>query len=114
MQEIWKDIEGYGGAYAVSNMGRVYSYKSRKYLTQGATGWSNGGYRCVCLFKDGKQKQKYVHRLVAEAFVPNPDNKPEVNHIDQNNQNNHADNLEWVTHTENVAAYNRHRNRRTS
>lgn len=111
MSEIWKDVAGYEGRYSVSNQGRVYSHVTKKLLQSGATGWSNGGYYCVGLRKDGQTKMKYIHRLVAEAFIPNPGNKPEVNHIDHNNHNNRADNLEWVTHTENVGAYNRYRAR---
>lgn len=104
MQEMWKYVKGYEGAYSVSNTGRVYSHKSEKILKTSAT-----GYGCVMLRKDGAGKIKYVHRLVAEAFVPNPENKPEVNHIDHNTQNNFASNLEWVTHLENCIAYERHK-----
>ena len=102
--EIWKDIEGYEGLYAVSNTGKVYSYKSKKILRSNATEL-RCGYINVLLTKDGKRKQKYIHRLVAQAFIPNPENKPEVNHIDHNPQNNHVDNLEWVTKNENIVAY---------
>lgn len=63
----------------------------------------NGGYRKVNLYdKRGKCSKKYVHRLVAEAFIPNPENKPNVNHIDCNRQNNKASNLEWCTQSENI------------
>lgn len=109
MQEIWKEVKGYEGRYSVSNTGKVYSHIRNKLLNTPATGWSHGGYCFVLLRKDGKGKIKYVHRLVAEAFIPNPKNKPEVNHIDHDNHNNLVTNLEWVTHDENIAAYNEYR-----
>lgn len=105
MEEIWKDIDGYIGRYQISNLGRVKSilrfskgikvkilkYKIDKY-----------GYLRVTLSKDNQQKIFFVHRLVAKAFIPNPENKPQVNHIDGNKQNNKVNNLEWVTNQENV------------
>lgn len=101
--EIWKPIAGYEGLYEVSNLGRVKSLP-RKTSTGGimkpsTTVW---GYLMCALWKDGKGKSFSVHRLVAEAFIPNPGNKPTVNHIDCNKKNNHVDNLEWCTQTENV------------
>ena len=69
----------------------------------------NQGYVMYDLFKDNKRKTVRLHRLVAEAFIPNPENKPEVNHIDHNTDNNYADNLEWVTKFENYKAYIRFR-----
>lgn len=109
MQEIWKEVKDYEGLYSVSNTGKVYSHKRNKLLSATTTGWSHGGYCVVCLSKNGKQKMKYAHRLVAEAFIPNPENKPEVNHIDHDNHNNLVTNLEWVTHDENIMAYNKYR-----
>ena len=100
MEEIWKDIEGYEGLYQVSNLGRVKSlYKKEKILKLGAV---SSGYFFVHLYKMRKLKVIRVHRLVALTFVPNTENKLEVNHKDGNKQNNRADNLEWATKSENV------------
>ena len=95
--EIWKDIKGYEGLYQVSNKGRV---KSLNYRRTGKEGILKGkpdkdGYLRVGLCKNKKQKPFYIHRLVAKAFLPNPNNLPEVNHIDENKENNHVENLEW-------------------
>jgi hypothetical protein len=103
MEEIWKDIEGYGGLYQISNQGKVKSFrrttgKPYRILKQGITIW---GYKYVNLFNQGG-KMKTIHRLVALAFIPNPENKREVNHKDSNRLNNHVDNLEWVTSKENT------------
>lgn len=102
MQELWKSIDEYDGLYEVSNFGRIRSLKRATtkgiVLRQKAY---HGGYMCVCLCKDNKRSTKSVHRLVALAFVPNPYGKPEVNHIDGIRYNNRADNLEWVTRSEN-------------
>ena len=97
-REIWKDIEGYEGLYQVSKLGEVYSFKSNKYLKKLT---NKGGYLRVQLCKHGKVTNQSIHRLVAEAFIPNPDNKPQVNHIDENKGNNTVSNLEWVTAKEN-------------
>lgn len=97
MEEIWKDIEGYEGLYQVSNLGRVRN-KHNKILRYRI---SNCGYYRYALCKDGKYKYLSIHRLVAEAFIPNPDNLPCVNHKDENKKNNFVDNLEWCT-----SAYN--------
>lgn len=97
--EIWKDIKGYEGLYKISNYGRIYSYYSKKLLK---TTLCNGGYLRGHLYKNTKVKAFLVHRLVAKAFIPNPENKPEVNHIDGNKKNNNVENLEWVTSKENM------------
>lgn len=111
MEEIWKDIEGYEGMYQVSNLGRVKSL-SRRCSTHWGTRLvpekilkpqeKEFGYLCVNLHKDSKSKEFSIHRLVAFAFVPNPSNKPDVNHNDGNKQNNYPENLEWVTNLENI------------
>ena len=106
--ETWKDIKGYEGMYQVSSMGKVKSLdrldnKGRK--THGkvlAIKHDGGGYCQVALSKDGSQKYCKIHRLVALHFIPNTENKPQINHKDENKDNNAVDNLEWVTSKENA------------
>ena len=99
MREEWRPLVGYEGYYMVSNLGNVKSLNYRgtgkeKILKPQKTGDS---YLQVHLYLDGKGKFYLVHRLVAQAFLPNPDNLPEVNHKDENPKNNNVDNLEWCT-----------------
>ena len=116
-KEIWKDIRESEGLYQVSNFGRVKSLKRKVYAGRGKTRWqyekimsgnkTNGnGYKIVSLAKDGKSKNKYIHRLVAEAFLENPNNYPCINHKDENRGNNNVDNLEFCTYKYNVT-YNK-------
>ena len=98
MDEIWKDIKGYEGLYQVSNLGRVRSLGSDNWhkgriLKPHLDG--RGHYLEVGLHKDHKSKTTNIHRLVAEAFIPNPNNLPQVNHKDECKTNNMVDNLEW-------------------
>lgn len=100
MNEIWKPVVWYEGLYEVSNLGRV---KSLNYRHTGNPGllkiWKDRkGYGRVLLCKDGVITQFQVHRLVAEAFIPNPENLSVVNHKDENPLNNCVDNLEWCTY----------------
>jgi hypothetical protein len=103
----WRNIKGYEGVYEVSNTGLVRSLDRVDRLNRFKKGvikapCDNGkGYLCVNLKCHGKQAQKSVHRLVAITFIPNPDNLPEVNHIDCDKANNHVDNLEWCTVSDN-------------
>lgn len=92
--EIWKDIEGYEGLYQVSNKGRVMNVRNGKLK---ALYYGTGGYKRVMLWKNNESKNYSVHRLVAKAFIPNPDNLPQVNHKDECNTNNVVENLEWCT-----------------
>lgn len=115
--EVWKDVVGYEGLYEVSNMGRVRSVKRIVNSTNPRQTWKTinerilkpapyghtpkcGGVRHlgVALHRNGKQKTEKVHRLVAMAFIPNPNNYPIINHKDENPHNNRADNLEWCDH----------------
>lgn len=95
--EIWRPIKGYEGLYEISNYGRVKSLKCHKERLRTPTK-RNKDYLGVSLCKNGKQETKLVHRLVAEAFIPNPDNLPCVNHKDENPTNNVIDNIEWCSY----------------
>lgn len=101
--EEWRAIEGYDGLYEVSNTGKV---RSNNYMAKGKQKemkpWNNRGYLRVTLWKDGKKANKLLHRLVAEAFIPNPENKPEVNHKNGNKLKCEVENLEWSTRKENL------------
>lgn len=110
MQEEWKPVVGFEGLYSVSNLGRVRSEERRKINPLCGTSLVKEkilalqtvyGYKKVLLTLNGVPNHKRVHRLVAEAFIPNPENKPQVNHIDNDRGNNKVDNLEWVTNKEN-------------
>lgn len=97
--EIYKDIPGYKGRYQITSWGRVWNVDKEKFVRPEI---HHKGYLRVDLFNGfGKRKHFKVHRLVASAFIPNPDNKPQVNHKDGNKQNNSFTNLEWVTDKEN-------------
>ena len=99
MEEIWKDIEGYEGLYQVSNLGRVKSLRRNIILKNKI---ESNGYERVVLSTNNNPKDYSVHRLVAIAFIPNPNNYPIVNHKDENRTNNCVDNLEWCTQKYNV------------
>lgn len=111
MQEIWKPIAGFEGIYEISNLGRVKSLGRFRRAKGSAVIWmeerikvpssQREGYIAQHLYKEGRGYKRYVHRLTAEAFLENPEGKPQVNHIDGNKLNNCADNLEWVTGSEN-------------
>ena len=95
-KEIFVDVVGYEGLYSISNQGRIWSFRKNKFLKPFLL---RDGYFYVTL---GRNNQKAVHRLLAEAFIPNPESKPQVNHIDENKINNSLENLEWTTRKENI------------
>lgn len=100
MQEVWKQIPDFNGKYEVSNLGRVRSYFYGK--SPRLRSLSNlHGYKGVVLCRNKKEHLRLVHRLVAQAFIPNPENKSDVNHIDGDKTNNCVKNLEWCTPHEN-------------
>ena len=109
--EEWRDVAGYKGLYQVSDQGRVKSLERVTIIKDGRKlpvkerilkpNVVHGGYLIVCLYAGGKRKMLKVHRLVCQAFHDNPENKPCVNHIDENKTNNAANNLEWCTYAEN-------------
>lgn len=114
-EEIWKDIPGFEGYYQVSTLGKVKSYdryvnyknkglalKKGKFLSPKT---SNTGYLEVTLVKNNKYYYKRVHRLVADTFLPNPNNYPYINHINENKKDNNVENLEWCTAKQNAEAY---------
>ena len=87
-----KDIKGYEGLYGITSCGKVWSYYSKKFLKPKDNG---NGYLQVILYKDKEKKSCYVHRLVADAYIPNTENLPQINHRDENKTNNCLQNLEW-------------------
>ena len=113
MEEIWKDIPGYEGRYQASVFGYIRSKnrivkKGKKRVDTSIKGViiapyiPEDGYLRVSLYKNGHKRNEKVHSLVARTFIPNPENKKTVNHIDENKLNNTVENLEWMTNSENV------------
>lgn len=101
MEEIWEDLKGFDYHYQVSNLGRITRLTKTKGLRFLNGQLNHNGYLRVELIKNHKPHFLRVHRLVAQAFIPNPMNKPQINHKDGNKTNNCVDNLEWVTNQEN-------------
>jgi hypothetical protein len=91
------DVSGYEGIYKINDVGNIYSVRTKKILKPR----KSSGYLIVCLSVNNKKNQQLVHRLVAQTFIDNPDNKKTVNHIDGNKMNNSVSNLEWSTQSEN-------------
>ena len=100
MEEIWKPIKGYESLYEVSNLGNVKSLNwGRESLLKP---YPRKGYYCVCLCKNNICRKFSIHRLVAQAFIPNPNNLPLINHKDEDTTNNRVENLEWCTNKYNL------------
>lgn len=113
MTELWKQVKGYEKLYEASSLGRIRTIKRKVLAKAGALRMvqakirkqykNKKGYRTVQIWKNGKASTKTVHRMVLEAFIPNTENKPHVNHINSNREDNRLENLEWVTIEENYA-----------
>lgn len=102
--EVWKDVINYEGLYQISNLGRVKTNKTQLIKKNSIDKY---GYYIIGLWIKGERKTFKVHRLVAQAFIPNPENKPTVNHKDGNKLNNNVENLEWATNQEQLIHSNR-------
>ena len=100
--EEWRDIKGYEGLYQVSNLGNVKTLARRRVRESILSPENNKGYLRVSLHKNNKHKHCFIHKLVAEHFIPNNNGLPEINHKDENPLNNCVDNLEWCTHKYNL------------
>jgi hypothetical protein len=98
MEEVWKDIQNYEGLYQISNLGRIKSIKRNIYLKQRLT----KDYYRINLYNNNVVKSYFVHRLIGFAFIPNPNNLLEIDHIDRNKKNNNLSNLRWVTRSDNA------------
>lgn len=96
--EVWKDVVGYDGLYQVSNMGRVKNIETQQVLKH----FICNGYPRVGLSKENKHKNFYVHRLMAQAFLKNPNSHPQINHKDEVKTNNYIDNIEWCSQKYNL------------
>lgn len=94
-----KDIQGYEGLYAITDQGQVWSYRKKGFLVPRD---KNGYYQVHLTDRDGKLIDYAIHRLVAQAFIPNPENKPTVQHEDEDKHNNNVSNLSWATYSEQV------------
>ena len=113
MEEIWKDVLGYEGKYRVSNIGRVYSIPRPSTKGGFMTLLVDKGYLYCHLKSFGKGKNIFIHRLVAKHYIDNPENKPQVNHIDGDKKNNIVSNLEWSTCQENISHFISQKNRKS-
>ena len=102
MREVWENISGFEGFYQISNLGRIKSFHNKKDGIILSVKHSGGWYLSARLSNRTAKKTFRIHRLVAEHFIPNPENKTEVNHKDRDKQNNDVSNLEWVTSCENM------------
>lgn len=112
IEEIWVPIDGLEGYYEVSNKGHIRSLDRILHGCYGSMQLKRGqimkpikmknGYLAQGFYYNGKHRQYYIHRLVAKAFIPNPNNLPEINHKDENKENNCVENLEWCDHTYNI------------
>ena len=98
-----KDIKGYEGLYAVTSCGKVWSYKYKRFLNPRL---QTKGYLQIGLTKNGERKNHLIHRLVAEAYIPNPNNLPQVDHIDNDKTHNYVNNLQWITLRDNCRKSN--------
>lgn len=94
-----RDIKGYEGLYAITSCGRVWGYKRKAFLNPAKVG---KGYLQVDLYKNGVRKKHYIHQLVAAAYLPNPNGLVEVNHLNENKEDNYINNLQWISHKDNI------------